>query len=225
MKGGEAILAFDHAVEHGPSDYDGVDISPGRISEIANRLDGVMCHIGLMRKLKLKKKKERIVKLTANHKMSGTDRQAVVTSVEEASEHATAVAATVYFGTRYDHDMLRELAWLKLEAREYGLGLMVFAYPRGKLKKDPEAILYATRLVQELGADYVKTYWPGRKWAEKIMKYSISPVYFAGGSRKSLPEFLKFVSDARELGAGLMIGRNVWTRKDAVEVAEKVMEK
>ena len=222
LKGGEAVLAFDHAVEHGPKDYLGVDVSPKRISEIANELDGVMCHIGLMRRLKLSRRKARIVKLSANHRMSGKERQSIVTTVEEASEYADAVGFTLYFGTEYDHDMLRELAWLKLETKEYGLGLMVFAYPRGKLKKDWKSILYAVRLSQELGADYIKTYWPGKAQARKIMDYSLGPVYFAGGPVEEESKFRKFVRDASSLGAGLMIGRNVWTR--GPEMARRVKE-
>jgi len=41
MKDGKALLlAFDHAVEHGPSAYEGIDLSPERIARIACRRKG-----------------------------------------------------------------------------------------------------------------------------------------------------------------------------------------
>ncbi len=221
LKGGERLLAFDHAVEHGPDDYFGVDISPERIGKIARLMDGIICHIGIAREVRAKNV---IVKLSAHHGMMKQMSQHLVTSVREASDVADAVAVTLYTGTPDDGRMLDMVRQVKDEAHEYGLPLLVFAYPRGKLKHDRKAVLYASRMAQEIGADFVKTYYLGRQSAKEVVDYSFRPVYFGGGDRKPLKKVLDEVRHAASIGAGVAIGRNLWKRANAEEVAKMIME-
>ncbi len=227
MKDGKAVLlAFDHAVEHGPSVYDGIDISPERIAKIAvdGKVDGLIVHVGVARKIKnISNKIPIIVKITARTSLSPDENQIqqIVTSVKEAKEvGAKAIACTIYFGSEKEAEMFGMFKEIKQEANKYKMPILGFAYPRGKKiksKYDAEAIRYAARAGAEIGFDIVKTYYTGDKESfSKVVKDCFVPVLVAGGPKISEEsDVLKIVEDVMSVGAaGVAIGRNVWMRKD-----------
>lgn len=72
------------------------------------------------------------------------------------------------------------------------------------------------RMAQELGADIIKTNWPGsaEAFAEVIAPVS-KPVVVAGGSKVSEQELLGFISSAIDVGAaGCSVGRNIFKAPD-----------
>ena len=227
MKDGKAVLlAFDHAVEHGPSAYEGIDISPERIAKIAinGNVDGIIVHIGVARRIKnLVVNMPIIVKLTARTNLTPDENQIqqIVTSVREAKEiGAKAIACTIYFGSEREAEMLKTFEEIKQEANRYKMPILGFAYPRGKKLKskyDADAIRYAARVGAEIGFDVVKTYYTGDKESfSKVVKDCFVPVLVAGGPKISEEkDVLKIVEDIMSVGAaGVAIGRNVWMRKD-----------
>ena len=227
MKDGKAvILAFDHAVEHGPTTYEGIDISPERIARIAveGKADGIIVHIGVARRIKkIVGKLPIIVKLTARTSLTLDENQIqqIVTSVKEARDiGAKAIACTIYFGSEREAEMLKMFEEIKQEANKYKMPIFGFAYPRGKKLKskyDADAIRYAARVGAEIGFDVVKTYYTGDKESfSKVVKDCFVPILVAGGPKISEEkDVLKIVEDIMSVGAaGLAIGRNVWMRKD-----------
>lgn len=231
-KDGKALLiAFDHAVEHGPSVYEGINLDPKRIVEIAKQgADGIILHVGSARYARIPKNLALIVKVTARTNLAPNQVEEIVTSVEEAENiGADAIAATVYVGNENEWRMLRNLAGLKKECLRRELPLIAFMYPRvkGKRKNDVDCVRYAARLGAELGVDVVKTYYTGSKESfSKVVKDCFVPVVAAGGEKtKTESEFFEEVKNVLEAGAaGLAVGRNVWARKNAVEILRKVRE-
>ncbi len=224
------FIAFDHAVEHGPSAYKNINLDPLRIAEIARKggADGIMMHIGAMKYVleheHLPKKFIKIVKLTAKTPFSDKELQTLVTSVKEARDIADAVAYTVYVGSPYEHEMLRELPRVKEEAKKYNLPLMGFMYPRTKNRYRVDVVQYATRLGCELGFDFIKTYYTGsRETFEEVVKTSFRPVFAAGGPPKSDDDAIKFVEDVMASGAaGTTIGRTVWMNENPTGLLKKL---
>jgi len=227
MKDGKALLlAFDHAVEHGPSVYEGIDLSPERIARIAveGKVDGIIVHIGVAKKIKrVVGKLPIIVKLTARTSLSTDENQIqqIVTSVKEARDiGAKAIACTIYFGSDREAEMFKIFEEIKQDANKYKMPIFGFAYPRGKKLKskyDPDAIRYAVRVGAEIGFDVVKTYYTGDKESfSKVVKDCFVPVLVAGGPKISEEkDVLKIVEDVMSVGAaGVAIGRNIWMRKD-----------
>jgi len=227
MKDGKALLlAFDHAVEHGPSAYEGIDLSPERIARIAveGKVDGIIVHIGIARRIKnTTEKLPIIVKITARTNLSPDENQIqqIVTSVKEAKDvGAKAIACTIYFGSEREAEMLKMFEEIKQEANNYKMPIFGFAYPRGKKLKskyDVDAIRYAVRVGAEIGFHVVKTYYTGDKESfSKVVKDCFVPVLVAGGPKISEEkDILKIVEDIMSVGAaGVAIGRNVWMRKD-----------
>jgi len=226
MKDGKAlILAFDHAVEHGPHEYEGIDLSPQRIGRIASKgnVDAIILHIGTAKIVKkLYPKLPIIVKITGRTNLTSDEIQIqqIVTKVKEAKEiGALGIAVTIYFGSDYESEMLKNFSEIKEEANKYKMPIFGFAYPRTKKfnKYDPIAVRYAARAGAEIGFDVVKTYYTGSKESfAKVVKDCFVPVLVAGGPKiENEEEFLKIVEDVMQVGAsGIAVGRNVWGRKD-----------
>jgi fructose-bisphosphate aldolase/2-amino-3,7-dideoxy-D-threo-hept-6-ulosonate synthase len=73
------------------------------------------------------------------------------------------------------------------------------------------------RLCAELGADIVKTNWPGggEQFAELVATAGGVPLVLAGGSRITDEELLRRMDDAMEAGAvGCSVGRNIFMHSD-----------
>ena len=75
---------------------------------------------------------------------------------------------------------------------------------------------HAVRVAEELGADMIKTNYPGDPEAfRKIVKACSVPVFIAGGEKTGDLESLKIIRDAVGVGgAGVCVGRNAFQRED-----------
>ena len=234
MPAGKAVvLAFDHGFEHGPVPYAGVDISPLRIQKIAEEggADALLVHKGVFHAMK-KPRVPVIVKLTARTSMSpeNTEMQELVTEVEDALFlGADAVAVTVYIGAEREADMLANYRGVYHSCRQNGVPLVAFMYPRPKEHEDrtkEEYVRYAARVGAELDADLIKTYYTGtRESWKRVVNDSFRPVVAAGGKLKgSKEDVLRMAKDITAAGgAGIAIGRNVWTRPDGAKLLKKLV--
>jgi len=236
MKDGKSLLiAFDHAVEHGPIAYPNVDLNPIRIAKIAvdGNADGIILHAGAARLVKnyLPKDFALIIKLTARTSLVNDKShvQSLVTTVDEASMlGADGVAFTIYVGSEYEHKMFEDFAQVKRRCLQLNMPLIGFMYPRSpkyKNKYDARAIEYAARVGAEIGCDIVKTYYTGSKETfSRVVKNCFVPLLVAGGPEtKTKEEFLKNVQDCLDAGAkGFALGRNIWARDSSIELLKQV---
>ncbi len=225
------LMAFDHAVEHGPVEYEGINLDPLRIAGIAYQggVNGLIVHSGTARYIrKYFKQIPLIIKLTGRTSLTPKEFQAVVTTVKEAEYlGATAVAATVYVGSEYEREMLENLSEIKRVCIERELPLIGFMYPRvkGKKKDDSNVVRYAARLGAELGVDIVKTYYTGSKetFSKVVVDANFVPILSAGGEMKDETEFFQMVRDVMASGAsGMAVGRNVWGKENGSLILDEV---
>ena len=82
----------------------------------------------------------------------------------------------------------------------------------------------SARLCAELGADIVKSNWPGsaEEFAEIVGAVSV-PVVVAGGSRESDLDLLQKVAAARSVGAvGCSVGRNIFQHDDPAAITRAI---
>jgi fructose-bisphosphate aldolase/6-deoxy-5-ketofructose 1-phosphate synthase len=134
------------------------------------------------------------------------------------------VGYTVYLGSEYEADMLREAAQLVFQAHRHGLVTVLWMYPRGKAvldEKDPHLIAGAAGVAAALGSDFVKVNYPqktGHNSAE-IFKEAISAagrtkVVCAGGESTDARLFLQRLHDQIHISgaAGNATGRNIHQR-------------
>ncbi|WP_054853046.1 aldolase [Vulcanisaeta distributa] len=238
-RGGRSIiLAYDHGIEHGPTDFlDNPDSAdPGYILKLAREagFDGVVFQRGGIAEKYYDGSVPLIVKLNGKTNLYNGEPISVANcTVEEAvSLGASAVGYTIYPGSGYEWKMFEELARIKREAVKFDMPLIVWSYPRGggKVTNEtaPEIVAYAARVALELGADAMKIKYTGDPktfaWAVKVA--GKVPVLMSGGPKtKTEEEFLRQVEGVLEAGAiGIAVGRNVWQRRDALKFARVLSE-
>lgn len=109
-----------------------------------------------------------ILKLNGRTKLVGGDPiSSQICSVKEAIElGAKAVGYTVYIGSEYEAEMLKEFGRIEEEAHKADLPIVGWMYPRGKAIADEtssEITAYAARVGLEIGADIIKIKYCGSK--------------------------------------------------------------
>jgi len=229
------VLAFDHGLEHGPLAYGGVDLSAERIARIAveGGADAVLLHKGMVKDgvaRLLSRGVSLVIKLTGRTSLSPTDMQALVSEAEDAvSLGADAIAATIYFNVENEPAMLAQFAGIWSAAREYGLPVIAFAYPRPlpeARRYEEQFVVPAARAAAEVGADIVKTYYTGdgRSWGAVVKGAGGTPVLAAGGKmREREEEVLGMVREMMSAGgAGIAVGRNVWGREGGAGLLRRI---
>lgn len=141
----------------------------------------------------------------------------LVATVEEALiMGADAVSVHINVGADNESEMLKTLGFVSQECMKWGMPLVAMMYPRGrkvKSENDVEAVKLAARIGAELGADIVKTNYPGDIDSFKeVVEGCPAPVVVAGGPRmKTNSDVLQMVWESMQAGgAGASIGRNVF---------------
>ncbi|TKR26044.1 class I fructose-bisphosphate aldolase [Natronomonas salsuginis] len=228
------ILAYDHGLEHGPVDFEGVPESadPERTFEAATHpaVTSVAVQKGIAEAYypSYEDDVDLLAKLngTSNLWMGEPD-SAVNCSVEYAAElGASSVGFTVYGGSNHEIEMVEEFREAQEAAREHGMAVVMWSYPRGQgLKNDtkPSTISYAARLALELGADVAKVKHPGSREAmeDAVRMAGRTKVVMSGGSKTSDRAFLESVKQTIDAGGkGLAVGRNVWQRENPERILD-----
>ena len=134
----------------------------------------------------------------------------------------------VIFGSSSELKALEFAAKLSQECEKWGMPWAAETIPGfgGKpLPDNKETVLACCQVSEELGADFVKTHWPG---SEEDLKEAIStvkiPILLAGGAPTSSgEEYLMRVESALNAGArGFFCGRNIFTYKDPVKMTKAI---
>lgn len=163
-----------------------------------------------------------ILHLSASTDLGVTSNSKVlVATVEEAIKMgADAVSLHINVGAETEPEMLGDLGYISKECQEWGMPLLVMAYPRGsKIKNsfDKDLVAHSARVATEIGADVVKCSYTGDIDSFKeIVKGTLAPVVIAGGPKMSSDkEILTMVRDSLDAGGkGVSIGRNIFQHKD-----------
>ena len=145
-----------------------------------------------------------------------------IAEVEEAARlGADAVVLFTALGTGSEPGMIRTLAGVGRACEALGIPLIAEAefpttYASVSELKDRYGFEYLRRNVRlcgELGADIIKTNWPGdeKSFAKLVEAANGIPVVLAGGSRLEDAELLRRMELARTAGAiGCSVGRNIF---------------
>jgi fructose-bisphosphate aldolase / 2-amino-3,7-dideoxy-D-threo-hept-6-ulosonate synthase len=148
-----------------------------------------------------------------------------IASVEEAADlGADAVVLFTALGGESEPGMIRTLAEVGKESARLGVPLIAEAefpttYATVEELSDRYGFEYlrrSVRLCAELGADIVKTNWPGDEEAFGRLVEAVNgiPVVLAGGSRIEDAELLRRMECAMQAGAiGCSVGRNIFMHR------------
>jgi len=249
------LFAGDQKVEHLNNDFFGEDIHPDdsdpeHLFKIADRANiGVFAtQLGLIARygkdypdipylIKLNSKTN-LVKTSQSDPFSNQwiDVRQVVDFQKNSGLKILGVGYTIYLGSEYEADMLRQAAQIVYKAHNYGLITVLWIYPRGKAvtnEKDPHLIAGATGVAACMGSDFVKISYPEKQGYEsrEILKEAVlsagrTKVVCAGGSSVNVESFLQrlhdqiFVSGA----SGNATGRNIHQKsmEEAIRMCNSV---
>lgn len=229
---GLVVAPVDHSIADGPvvTPSQPIDRLVGQLA--GGGVDAVVVHKGSMRHIGPDRFADMslIVHLNASTSQApDPDAKYVVTAVEEAIRlGADGVSVHVNLGSRQEHQQIQDLARIADSCDRWNLPLMAMMYPRGPGiddPRDPALLAHAVTIAADLGADLVKTVYPGSV-AGMLDLTSICPipVLVAGGPRRgSETELLRFVADALAGGAaGVAMGRNLFQAHDPEQLARRV---
>ncbi|MFQ5560293.1 MAG: 3-hydroxy-5-phosphonooxypentane-2,4-dione thiolase [Nitrospinota bacterium] len=156
-----------------------------------------------------------ILRISGGTSVVGADlsNEMITTSIEDVIRlDATAVGISVFIGSEYEKQTLRNLTKTVNECEKYGIPVMaVTAVGKELAKRDSRYLALCCRICGELGAKVVKTYWCDEGF-DKVVEGCPVPVVMAGGPKcETERECFEFVHDGMQKGAvGLNLGRNVW---------------
>ncbi|KUO43009.1 MAG: autoinducer 2 aldolase [Hadesarchaea archaeon YNP_N21] len=215
QRDGRALfLPIDHGYFQGPTyrlEEPGKTVEP-----LLPYADAIMLTRGVLRAcIDPTKSKPIILRVSGGTSMVGEDlsHEGITTSVKEAIRlNASAVSASIFVGSRYEHETLINLANLVNECEEYGIPVMaVTAVGREMEKREARYLALCCRIAAELGARVVKTYYC-KDGFDKVVRGCPVPVVIAGGPKvDSELEVFEFVYDGIQKGAiGVNLGRNIW---------------
>ena len=152
------------------------------------------------------------------------------------------VGYTLYLGSEYEYQMMREAMHAIFEAHQLGMLSIIWMYPRGRNvtnERDPHLIAGATGVASCLGTDFVKVNFPkfadpAQNTAENRAKSLIEAVKAAGrtrvicsgGEKMSAEDFFQQLYDQIHISgtSGNATGRNIHERPlaEAVRFADAI---
>ncbi len=167
-----------------------------------------------------------VLRVSGGNSIIGEDlsNEEITVSMKDAVRlNVSAVAFSIYIGSKYEHQTIMNFARLVDEGMEYGMPVLaVTAVGKELEKRDARYLSLCCRIAAETGASFVKTYYCDD--FEKVIKSCPVPVVIAGGPKlKTEFDALEIACEALKRGAaGVDMGRNIWQSEDPVAMIKTV---
>ena len=142
-------------------------------------------------------------------------------TLRENGVNVVAVGYTVYLGSEFESEQMREAAQACFQAHRNGLVSVLWVYPRGAAvpeEQHPHIIAGATGLGATLGADFCKVNYckpkegsPAEAFKEAVKAAGRTRVITAGGGSTDVRKFLQTLHDQIFISGayGSATGRNI----------------
>jgi putative autoinducer-2 (AI-2) aldolase len=220
--GNTVMLAFDHGYFQGPTT--GLERPDVTIRPLAPYADALMCTRGVLRSQIHPETADAVVLRASGGPsiLKDLSHEYLAMDVEEALRlNAAAVAVQVFIGGEHESESVHNMTSMVDACYRYGIPVLGVTAVGTQMTRDARYIGLATRIIAELGATIVKTYYV--EDFEKVTAACPVPIVMAGG--KKLPELdaLQMARDAIDRGAsGVDMGRNVFQSDDPVAMIQAV---
>lgn len=221
--GRTVMLAFDHGYIMGPTT--GLERIDLVVPPLIPHVDCLMCTRGALRACIGPEVRKPVVMRcsTGATVLKDLSNEVIGVTVEEAlALNAAAITTQVCIGAEYEKATLANLAYLINEGAKYGLPVLGVTAVGKEMVRDARYLGLACRVIAELGAHFVKTYYcePG---FDEVVAGTPIPVVIAGGRKLPEPDALKMAYKAVDQGAlGVDMGRNIFGAESPTAMAQAV---
>ena len=217
------MLAVDHGYFLGPTS--GLEEPRKTIEPLLPYTDSLMLTRGVLRtSVPMDARIPIVLRVSGGNSILDEDlsNEDITVSIEDAIRlNVSAMALSVYVGSAQQHKTLVNLAKLIDLGEKYGIPVLAVTAVGKEMARDERYLSLACRIVAELGAHIVKTYYCEN--FSKLVKKTPIPVVIAGGKKVSELDALTLSYNAINDGAvGVDMGRNIFQAEDPVAMIQAV---
>jgi putative autoinducer-2 (AI-2) aldolase len=211
QSGRTVMLAVDHGYIQGPTTgLERIDLS---IVPLLPQCDALFCTRGILRSvIPADSGKPMVLRASGGPSiLKDLANEQIALDIEDAVRlNASGVGVQVYIGSDFETQTIHNMTRLVDAGLKLGMPVMGITAVGKDMKRDAQYFRLACRIIAELGAQYVKTYYVEEGF-ETVTSSCPVPIVMAGG--KKLPEFdaLTMAYNAVQQGAaGVDMGRNIF---------------
>ena len=217
------MLAVDHGYFLGPTEK--LENPKKVISPLLKHCDSLMLTRGVQRtSVPATTSTPMVLRVSGGSSIIGDDlsQEDITVSVEDAIRlNASALAMSIFVGSKYEYQTIVNLGKLVNEAAKYGLPVLAVTAVGKEMGKDARYLSLACRVAAEQGAHIVKTYYCDN--FEKVVQSCPVPIIVAGGKKIPERDALQLTYNAIKGGAvGVDMGRNIWQSDNPVAMIKAV---
>lgn len=221
--GRTVMLAVDHGYFLGPTS--GIEKPHDTIMPLVSYADSLMLTRGVLRNcIDPEISTPIVLRVSGGNSIVGEDlsREGITVSVEDALRlNVSAVALSIYIGSKYEHQTLMNLTGLIDKCGEYGIPVLAVTAVGKEMTRDARYLALCCRIAAELGASFVKTYYCDG--FEKVVQGCPVPIVIAGGKKIEEKDALRLAYNALQGGAiGVDMGRNIFQSERPVAMIKAV---
>ena len=209
--GRTVMLAVDHGYIQGPTTgLERIDVS---IVPLLPQCDALFCTRGILRSvIPAHSTKPMVLRASGGASiLKDLSNEQIAMDMDDAARlNAAGVGVQVYVGSDFETQTIHNMTRLVDAGLKYGIPVMGITAVGKDMKRDAQYFRLACRIIAELGAQYVKTYYVEKDF-ETVTASCPVPIVMAGG--KKLPELdaLTMAYNAVQQGAaGVDMGRNIF---------------
>lgn len=212
--GRTVMLAFDHGYFQGPtSGLERVDLN---IVPLAPEADALMGTRGIFRSVIPAGNNNALVLRASGGPsiLKDLSDERIAMDIEDAVRiDAAGVAVQVFIGGENETQSVHNMTQLVDAGNRYGIPVLGVTAVGRDLTRDARYLGLATRIIAELGAQMVKTYFCEEDF-EQVTAACPVPVIMAGGKKLPVSDALTMAWKAIDQGAaGVDMGRNIFQRQ------------
>lgn len=221
--GKTVMLAIDHGYFQGPTTgLERVDVT---ILPLLEYSDTLMLTRGILRSIIPPTYTKGIVLRASGGPsiLKELSNEEIALDIEDAIRlNASAIAVQVFIGGEYETKTVHNMTRLVDLGNRYGIATLGVTAVGKDLTRDAKYMRLATRILAELGATYIKTYYVEKDF-ETVTASCPVPIVIAGGKKIPEKDALTMAYNAIQEGAlGVDMGRNIFQAEDPVSMIKAV---
>ena len=215
------MLAVDHGYFLGPTEK--LEEPNKVVAPLLKYCDSLMVTRGVQRtSVPATSDTPMVLRVSGGSSIIGDDlsQEDITVSLEDAIRlNASAVAMSIFVGSKYEYQTIVNLGKLVNEAERYGMPVLAVTAVGKELGKDARYLSLACRIAAEQGAHIVKTYYCDN--FEKVVQSCPVPIIVAGGKKIPERDALQLTYNSIKAGAvGVDMGRNIWQSEHPVAMIQ-----